>query len=120
MLALRNLLWYMGQKRNILMFDNLSYFWEDICRALPYFHALTGCDATSSFYQFGKAKFWKTWMKQHNNSNESLTRTFIHLGDEPTNIDLNDIDIIANIFTIAMVSIHLQILHLKPCVYASC
>ena len=33
-------------------------------------------------------------MKQHNNNNESLTRTFIHLGDQPTNIDPNDIDII--------------------------
>ena len=26
---------------------------------------------------------------------ENLTRTFIHLGDQPTNIDPNDIDIIA-------------------------
>ena len=39
-------------------------------------------------------------MKQHNNNksltnNDSLTRTFIHLGDQPTNIDPNDIDIIA-------------------------
>ena len=32
------------------VFDNLSYFGEDICRALPYFHALTGCNTTSSFY----------------------------------------------------------------------
>ena len=82
------------------VFDNLSYFDEDICRALSYFHALTGCDTTSSFYQLGKAKFWKTWMKQYNNSkslinNESLTRTFIHRDDQPTNIDPNNIDIIA-------------------------
>ena len=76
-------------------FDNWSYFWEDISRALPYFHALTGCDTTSSFYQHDKAKFRKTWMKQHSNNNESLTRTFIYLGDQPTNIDPNDIDIIA-------------------------
>ena len=54
-----------------------------------------GCETTSSFYHLGKAKFRKTWMKQHNNNNnnESLTRTFIHLGDQPTNIDPNDIDI---------------------------
>ena len=64
------------------VFDNLSYFGEDICRALPYFHVLTGCDTTSSFYQLGKVKFWKTWMKQHSNNKESLTRTFIHLGDQ--------------------------------------
>ena len=33
-------------------------------------------------------------MKQRNN-NKSITRTFIHLGDQPTNIDLKDIDILA-------------------------
>ena len=32
-------------------------------------------------------------MKQHSNNKESLTRTFIHLGDQSTNIDPNDIDI---------------------------
>ena len=50
---------------------------------------------TSSFYQLGKPKFWKTWMKQHKNNNESLTRAFIHIGDKPNNIDPNDIKIIA-------------------------
>ena len=87
---------YRPKEKYFDVLDNLSYFGEDICRALPYFHALTRCDMTSSFYRLGKAKFWKTWMKQHNNNNnKSLTRTFIHLGDQPTNIDPNDIDIIA-------------------------
>ena len=85
---------YGSKEKYFNVFDNWSYFLEDICRALPYFHALTGCDMTSSFYQLGKAKFWKTWMTQHNN-NESLTRTFVRLCDQPTNIDPNDIDIIA-------------------------
>ena len=41
-------------------------------------------------------KFWKTWMKQHNNNIENLTRIFIRLGDQPTNIDNDpsDFDII--------------------------
>ena len=77
------------------VFDNLSYFGEDIWRALPYFHAFIGCDTTSSFYQLGEAKPWKTWMKQHNINNESLTRIFLHLCDQLTNIDPNDIDILA-------------------------
>ena len=82
-----------GPKEKYLdVFDHLSYFGEDVCRTISYFHALTGCDMTSSFYQLGKAKLWKTWMKQHN-SNESLTRTFIRLRDQPTNIYCNDIDI---------------------------
>ena len=72
---------YGAKEKYFDVFDNLSYFGEDICRALPYFYALTGCDTTSSFYQLGKAKFWKTWMKQHKNNNESLTRAFIHIGD---------------------------------------
>lgn len=56
--------------------DKLSIFWEDICRTLPCFHALTRSKTTSSFCQLGKAKLWKTWMKQHSNKNESLTRIF--------------------------------------------
>ena len=32
------------------VFNNLSYFGEDIYRALPYFHTLTRYDTTSSFY----------------------------------------------------------------------
>ena len=76
------------------VFDNLSYFGKFICRALPYFHALTGCDTTSSLYQLSKAKFWKTWMKRHNNNHESLTRIFKRLVDQPNNIDPTGIDII--------------------------
>ena len=64
-------------------------------QSVTYFQALTGWDTTSSFYQLGEAKFWKTQMKQHNSNNTSLTRTFIHMGDQPTNIDPSDIDIIA-------------------------
>ena len=75
--------------------DNLSYFSEDTCRVSSYSPPLTERDSTSSFYQLGKAKFWKTKMKQHNHNNDSLTRTFIHLGDQQTNIDPKDIDIIA-------------------------
>ena len=84
----------MDQGRYFDVFDNLSYFGEDICNATS-FHALSGCDTTSSFYQVGKARFWKKWMRQHNNNNKSLTKKFIHLGELLTNIDPNDIDITA-------------------------
>ena len=33
-------------------------------------------------------------MKKRNSNNESLTRIFIHLGDQPNNIHPNDIEII--------------------------
>ena len=62
------------------VFDNLSYFAEDICRTLPYFHALN-------------IQFLLT--KQYNNNNESLTKILIYLYDQSTNIDPSDIDITA-------------------------
>ena len=86
---------YEPKEKYFDVFDNLSNFGEDICGALPFFHVLTGWNTTSSFYQLDKAKFWETWMKQYNDNNESLIRTFIDLGDKPTNIDPNEIDIIA-------------------------
>ena len=49
---------------------------------------------TSRFYQLGKGKSWKIWIKKHSNNNEILFRIFIRLGNQPTNIDPNDIDII--------------------------
>ena len=58
--------------------------------------------------------FRKTWMKQHNNNNGSLTRTFIHLGDQPTNIDPNDINIIAKYIY------NCYGLDTSFCVYTSC
>ena len=73
---------YGAKETYFITFDNLSHFSKDICRALFYFHALTRWDMTSSFYQLGKglgkAKFWKTWMKQHSNNSDSLPRIFIH------------------------------------------
>ena len=77
------------------MSENLGYFVEDTCRASSYSRPLTACNSIFCFDQLGKTKFWKTKMKQHNHNNDSLTRTFIHLGDQPTNIDPKDIDIIA-------------------------
>ena len=35
----------------------------DICKALPFFLAFSGCDTVSSFFSFGKTKFWDTWIK---------------------------------------------------------
>ena len=89
---------YRPKEKYFDVFDNLSYFGEDIWRALPYFHSITGCDTIFSFHELGKAKFWKTWIKEHSNNNERLTKTFIHLVDQPTNINPNDIDIAKYIY----------------------
>ena len=36
---------------------------EDLCRLIPSFHALTGCDSTSALYQIGKRKAWKALLQ---------------------------------------------------------
>ena len=36
---------------------------DNVCKALPFFHAFTGCDTVSAFFQHGKLQFWDTWMK---------------------------------------------------------
>ena len=35
----------------------------DICKALPFFFAYTGCDTVSSFHSKGKCTMWDHWMK---------------------------------------------------------
>ena len=89
---------YRPKEKYFDVFDNLGYFGEDQWRVLPYFHSITGCDTIFSFHGLGKAKFWKTWIKEHSNNNERLTKTFIHLVDQPTNINPSDIDIAKYIY----------------------
>ena len=43
--------------------------------SLPFFHAFTGCDITSSFYRYVKCKFWDTWMKE----DAEVTSAFIEI-----------------------------------------
>ena len=49
------------------------------CRALPMFHAFSGCDNTSSFAGKGKKSSWETWQIC-----ESVTEVFADLGNGPT------------------------------------
>ena len=51
---------------------------QDKCEALPFFHAFTGCDQTSSFYGRGKDTRWTTWMTS---SYVQLTHAFKVLSD---------------------------------------
>ena len=34
---------------------------EPLCQALPFYHAFTGCDATSQFLGKGKKSAWEAW-----------------------------------------------------------
>lgn len=46
--------------RFIAVHDLANSLGTDHCRALPFFHALTGCDTTSSFFGHGKKGAWET------------------------------------------------------------
>ena len=49
------------------------------CKALPVFHAFSGCDTTSSFLGKGKRTAWATW-----NSFCAVTGAFCNIGQAPT------------------------------------
>ena len=34
---------------------------QNMCKALPLFHALTGCDTVSAFHGKGKKTAWEVW-----------------------------------------------------------
>lgn len=54
---------------------------QEKARALPIFHAITGCDTVSSFYGRGKKSAWEAMT-----SYELATRVFLQLAASPNNI----------------------------------
>ena len=62
---------------------------DDVSKALPFFHAFTGCDTVSSFYNHSKLQFFDAWMLY--SEKKSLTATFQELCNEPTHIKENQI-----------------------------
>lgn len=51
---------------------------QPLCKCLPSFHALTGCDSTSAFSGIGKKKAWKVLLKK-----EQIQRDLSCLGENP-------------------------------------
>jgi hypothetical protein len=47
-------------------------------RALPVFHAFSGCDTTSAFQGKGKKSAWQAWQAY-----KDITETFVHLAGHP-------------------------------------
>ena len=54
---------------------------SDVCKTLPFFHAFTGCDMTSSFYNHSKLKFFDAWMKYKDKDN--IASVYSELFNEP-------------------------------------
>ena len=64
----------------------------DICKALPFFYAFTGCDTVSSFNGKGKCTFWDHWMKS--GMKDNITKTFMKLGNMPSSVHSDDINVL--------------------------
>ncbi len=76
----------MGKKYRFYHINAISKsLGEPKSRALPVFHAYTGCDITSSFYGKGKKSAWRAWQVY-----DDVTKTFVYLAKHP--FQLLDID----------------------------
>ena len=75
--------------------ENVDNLGVNVCKALPFFHAFTGCDTVSSFYQHGKAKFWKEWQDTYQHD-QTLTEVFKDMSDQPGSIDERSFNIICS------------------------
>ena len=60
--------------RYIAIHDIASKLGPDTCKALPVFHAMTGCDTVSFIAGRGKLKAWETWM-----ASPPVTQAFLEL-----------------------------------------
>lgn len=56
-------------------------------KGLPFFHAVTGCDTTSSFSSIGKKTAWDTWT-----AFPEITETFVSLSSMPVSISTEILD----------------------------
>ena len=59
----------------------------DVCKALPLFFGITGCDSVESFNEKRKCTFFNAWMK--NADKDSMTQLFIRLGNMPEKADVD-------------------------------
>ena len=64
----------------------------DVCKALPYFYAFTGCDTTSSFFGKGKATSFDAWLSFV--KLEETIQLFIALGDTPSCISTDNLKVL--------------------------
>ena len=66
----------------------IEYLTINICKVLPYFYVLTGCDTVSSFNGKVKCTFFDTWIESKKKNH--LTKTFIKLENMPESINSYD------------------------------
>ena len=73
-----------GTNTTFYNINDIALGLEETCKALTFFHAFTGCDTVSSFFNHGKCKFWDRW--QEFDDKDDLTRLFSELSQKPSAI----------------------------------
>ncbi|XP_068756859.1 uncharacterized protein [Montipora capricornis] len=69
----------MGKKFQLLSVNTIcEYLGKEKCRALPFFHAFTGCDTMSAFLGKGKKSAWEAWKAY-----PEATEAFRFVNDSP-------------------------------------
>ena len=75
-------IWVAFGKGKKFRFYSINYICASLgelkARALPVFHALTGCDTTSAFRGKGKKSAWQAWQTY-----KEVTETFVFLASHP-------------------------------------
>ena len=73
-----------GDKRKTYLVNKAySDLGDAVCRALPFFHALSGCDSTASFFEKPKKRFFEHWTMYYSRATE-ITGAFQQLSWLPT------------------------------------
>ena len=77
-----------GTNRKIVNI-NLLYelLGEEICLGLTFFHAFTGCDTTTSFYDLPKRKWFELWMSCP--MRDDITTVFQQLSWQPKRFSID-------------------------------
>ena len=76
--------------------DNFNKFGVSVCKGLAFFHGFTGCNTVSSFYKFGKTKFWAVWLAKVKAGDAILSNIFKKFSNCPMNIEVNEFDTLCN------------------------
>ena len=68
-----------GDRFRYIAIHNIANALGPKCKALPAFHAISGCDTTSSFHQKGKKSAWDTWQLF-----DDVTEAFVKVWEVPS------------------------------------
>ena len=79
--------------------DNFNKFNVSMCKGLAFVHTFTGYDTASSFYQFGKAKFWAVWLAKLKAGDTTFSIMFKEFSNCPMNSEVNEFDTLCNFST---------------------